>query len=863
MSSTQTDAQNASINPSGTLKTSVTIYFTLLGVGLLLFECVRRRFRRAYDSRATDGNVFWTYTQSTLANRPFSWIWTVYQVSDDEILERCGLDILSFLRFLRMGQKVALLAVGLSAVLFPLYATSTPPPTSRKEVDPLERITMSNVSKGDKRLWASMVASYVVCCYTMYLLLLEYQHYVRRRHEMLSKTEAPMYTILVNDLPLKLRTGQTLEQYMHKLFPSTVRCVYVAVECSKLEEMVAERDKVRDALEHALALNEVKGTRPRHRVDGSWWDMVRCRTGSRGLLVDSIDHYQDTLAKLNEKVAREIVSIENAQAQLAQEVAAQEHGNITAPTMTQEEDENLAEHLQSQRHLEEGRKGATEMTATNSVDRESQNDHRQSVQAIVEDDEDEEESVPSGKEEDQTTRERSRREHPIRVMRRAAFISFTSLVSAQVAQQTLQSSNPVSMAITPAPHVDDVNWENIGLQYRTRAMGQLISSLITAAIVLFWTIPTAFVASLSTVESLRRALPFLNKAFDKYPILEEVFKQIAPLALVGLSALAPIIFRFLSAREGHPSITEVRAALFTKLAYFQLIQIFFVTVVVGTVMDSLKEIIDQPKTLISMLGRSMPQQSTFFMSYVIVLTGLGLVLELLRVVPIVLSLLFSCLAPQLTRRERNAKWYGLASISNTDAFDPTSTLADCFLVMLVTLTFATIAPLVCYFTGWFFFIAEVVYRRQILFVYKSTSFAMGAYWPRLYSFLIVALVVSQLTLVGLLSLKRAVTPTVLIFVLIVIILLFHHYVSSLFPRVAKYLPLNECVRFDELRSQRDPDRTYYFLDGVYQQPAMQQMKPLRADYRMLGEEDYERGAIVSSPEMHAEDQRLFSSDGTM
>ncbi|KAG7395315.1 hypothetical protein PHYBOEH_003936 [Phytophthora boehmeriae] len=98
----------------------------------------------------------------------------------------------------------------------------------------------------------------------------------------------------------------------------------------------------------------------------------------------------------------------------------------------------------------------------------------------------------------QEEREQVRKEHPIRVMRQSAFISFTSLMSAQVAQQTLQSKDPVCMAVTPAPHASDINWDNIGLRYRTRALGALVSLLISGIIVLFWTIPTAFVASLST-----------------------------------------------------------------------------------------------------------------------------------------------------------------------------------------------------------------------------------------------------------------------------------------------------------------------------------------------------------------------------
>ncbi|KAF1313697.1 Calcium permeable stress-gated cation channel 1, partial [Globisporangium splendens] len=812
MSTTQEDAAKARIDPSGTVKTSVSIYYSLLGAGLLLFECLRHRFRHAYDSRGMEDNLFWTATVPRRSGRPFAWIYDVYKLPEEEIMERCGLDTLSFLRFLRMGQKAALLVIVLSAVLLPLYVTATPPSNTRAHTDPLESVSMSNLADRDPRLWASTGAAFIVSFFMMYLLVKEYQYYVAQRHELLGRAEAPQYSILVDELPVKLRTRATLEAYMRRIFPDTIRSVYVAVECSKLEDYVAEREEVRNALEHALAVCERSGERPEHREGRSWCGVLMCKAGSRGHVVDSIDFFQGRLAKMNEKVAREINNIKGTQAQLAKRVGEQESWEA-APYVPNHDESEVSIRIQSQRSS-----GVCKMTGSMVDDNADDNDDMH------------------GREENQLEREAARKRHPIHVMRRAAFISFTSLKSAQVAQQTLQSSDPICMSISPAPHVDDIHWKNIGLRYRTRSVWKLVSSMLTAVIVLFWTIPTAFVASLATVESLRRTWPFLNRAFDNYPILEELFKQLAPLALVAFNALAPLVFSFLSGREGHPSNTEVRASVFTKLAYFQLIQIFFVTVIVGTVLDSLEEIVDRPKVLVGMLGRSMPQQSTFFISYVIVRTGLSLVLELLRVVPLLLSVLFYLFAPKLTRREREAKWSGLRPISLTDAFDPTNAFADSFLVMLVTLTFAPIAPLVCLFTGWFFFVSEIVYRRQVLFVYKSMSFALGAYWPRLYKFLIIALVVAQLTLVGILSLKKAPIPSVCIAVLIFCILVFNYYMSRLFPRVAKHLPIVECVRLDELRSQQDPASTFHFLDNVYYQPAMKEKQPIRADYRMIGDE---------------------------
>ncbi|TYZ64178.1 hypothetical protein PybrP1_006325 [[Pythium] brassicae (nom. inval.)] len=851
MATTQEEATEANANPSATLKTSASIYFSILALGLLAFEVMRRRCRRAFDSRGVEGNTFWTTAAPAggcgRCGVPFVWMLHVRRVTDDELLERCGLDTLSFLRFLRMGQKVALLAVALSGLLLPLYATAPPPPTTRTNIDPLERINMSNLREQDHRLWAPTAAAYIICGFTMYLLLTEYEHYVWRRHELLGRAEPPQYTVLVDELPPKLRTRKTLDAYMQRIFPDAPRSVYVAVECARLEQYVSEREQARNALEHALAVRErADGERPHHREGRSWVRVVLCcRPGSRGRVVDSIDFYQEKLAKLNEKVAREINSIDSTQAQLARQVEEREAQSAT-PFVPQVPPVGAADY--SIRVASSG--SEYDAAGVRTSPGHSKNG----------DDEAEDDTEEPGTEENQLEREAARMKNPMRVMRRSAFVSFTSLKAAQTAQQTLQASHPIQMAISPAPHVDDVNWENIGLRFRTRAVWRLVSSTLTATIVLFWTIPTAFVASLATVESLRRTLPFLNKAFDKYPVLEELFKQLAPLALVILSALAPLVFNFLSEREGHPSRTEVRASVFTKLVYFQLIQIFFVTVIVGTVLDSLEEILDQPKKLIGMLGRSMPQQSTFFISYVIVRTGLSLVLELLRVVPLLLSALFQLFAPKLTKREREGTWLGLRSISSTDPFDPTAWFADGFLVMLVTLTFAPIAPLVCYFTGWFFLVAETVYRRQALFVYKPMSFGHGAYWPRLYKFLIVALVVAQLTLIGLLSLKKAPVQVAVVVVLVIIILLYNHYMVQLFPRVAKHLPVTECARLDELRSQCDRATTFAFLDNVYRQPAMSEKPPIRVDYRMFSHE-FDNEELLSPLETSTEDQRLFRPGG--
>lgn len=849
MSDTQADANTANADPSTTIITSVSIYYGILAVGLLCFEIARRYFRSTYDLRREQ----WPKTK---ANSCLGWVPMVVAIKDDQIMDRCGLDTLTFFRFLRLGQKFSLLALACAIILLPLYATENGSSAS----DPLVKITMTNLSVNNKKLWASVACTFLLCSYMMYLLWKEYKFYVDRRHETLSASMSAQYTVVMHDLPMELRTKETLREYLERIFPDQVKNIYVAVECGNLEKMVHERVIVRNRLEHALAEYDRSGQRPKVRPAGC------CGCFSSGCIntskEDAITLYQSRLNTLNNLVASEIKMIDNAQQKLARAVEDYEHGCLspafdyrTSPT------DRIEKHLRNtfKDTIDGGR-----IDGKQTQDRETEIDVSPDYVQMSE--------SPTNvskcnKEEHMRKWQFSKLAHsegvevkePVKVMRPAAFVSFNNLATAHICQQALQSRHPTRILVEPAPHVDDVNWENVGAGFKKRAMWRLISTCFTALLVLFWTIPVAFVASLTTTEALRTQLPFLNKWVDKNPILLDVFNQIGPLALAAMNALAPAIFRFLSKKEGYISETQVRASFFTKLAYFQLIQIFFVTIVVGTILDSVKELIDQPSRLVTMLGKSMPQQSTFFMSYVIILTGLNLIIELVRARPLILAGIFALCAPKLTEREREGKWLlGSQRITKAETFDPTSILADCFLVMLVSMTFATIAPLVCLFTGFFFFAADAIYRRQVLFVYEPMNFAMGAYWPYLFRFMIVALVLSQLTLLGLLSVKKAIGPPILMFILIFAILLYASYMGNLYPKVAANLSLMECIHIDDLRRKQYPDANLDFLHDVYYQPAMREGM-LSAEYEMQNSAEERIRPVVdqSSPPRVVKSQTTF------
>jgi hypothetical protein len=102
--STITAAEENQEVTSDALAITVTIYGTIMIVGWLYFELFRERHRLAYSTRDRSEE-----TRNRLCEKRYSflsWIRPVQTLSDDEIVEYCGLDILMFLRFQRVGIKV-------------------------------------------------------------------------------------------------------------------------------------------------------------------------------------------------------------------------------------------------------------------------------------------------------------------------------------------------------------------------------------------------------------------------------------------------------------------------------------------------------------------------------------------------------------------------------------------------------------------------------------------------------------------------------------------------------------------------------------------------------------------------------------
>eukprot|EP00644_Phytophthora_capsici_P004026 jgi/Phyca11/505827/fgenesh2_kg.PHYCAscaffold_15_\ len=758
-------APTEDLTPSNTIVNGMRVYFVIGAIGWLAFEAGRVKLQRAYYCR--EGKAETTNRIVTVCHdsKVFGWIKLLFFTRDDDILEQCGMDTLFFFRFLRLCEKVTAVGILCSAANFPIYYYA-----KRDSLDALYMMTLSHLDTDETwRFWFTVVTMYLVSITTCFLLWKEYEEYIRRRHEFMSRKHSQQYTVVLNGLPPNLCTQQTLRNYLEMLFPKSVLHVYVALECRDLEKLVAERVKVRNKLEHVLAQSAKTGERV----------MTKSKLLG-GEQVDAVELYQDQLKDLN-----------------------------TAVEKRMDGDAVESRYIKSLK--------------------------RQDKKAIG-------------------------------IMRPAGFVTFRSLKAAQSCTQILQSSDPTKMAVEAAAHPDDVVWENIGLSKNIKDTWFMISMALSTAIILLWTVPTGIVVSFAKVSTLEKQWSWLETVIDDYPWVKSVLEQLSPLMLSVMTALAPIIFGILSKREGHAFASQVDASLLNKLVIYQIYVTFLLPIIGGTVIDAVIGSSDTNLTdasaILTLISDSVAVQSSFFITYLLVKTGLNLTLVLLRVTPIVKAAIYKTFAPKLTPRERSSPWFGLNSLANPGDFGASDLVSEYYLVLMLVLVFCAIAPILNYFALLYLVLSDFVYRWLSLCVHDPSTQTSGTFFPSLYRFIVGALMFSQIIMASVLATKQVALPATFSIFLPFLTLGFHLFVSSRYPKIALNLPLDQAVMTDARRSRQMQDLESV-LENIYMQPAMLERGPLEPDYQGLTSDPNPENQLASPPPVEkdsfrSQDKQIFS-----
>ena len=196
------------------------------------------------------------------------WIHKIFNYTDDEIFQNCGMSAIVYLRFLRIGVKLCCVGIFNSFFLIPANLHGCTDGAGKQcelLLDHVEKIALSHVSAGEDNIWATTVAAYVIFGSATYFIFHEFKWFTEYRHKFCTQARPANYTVYVAYIPKKYRSDIRLLQYFRSIFPrDSVLEARVVMNLNNLEQKVAARKKAAEKLEHAINFRALKGYEPTH-----------------------------------------------------------------------------------------------------------------------------------------------------------------------------------------------------------------------------------------------------------------------------------------------------------------------------------------------------------------------------------------------------------------------------------------------------------------------------------------------------------------------------------------------------------------------------------------------------------------------
>lgn len=386
----------------------------------------------------------------------------------------------------------------------------------------------------------------------------------------------------------------------------------------------------------------------------------------------------------------------------------------------------------------------------------------------------------------------------------AAFVFFKTRYAAVVASRVLQSANPMSWVIELAPEPQDVYWSKLSIPYRLLWIQRIGILVATTVFMVVFVIPVALVQSLTKLELLQKTLPFLRRLLKKDYISQLVTGYLPSVVLILFLYTVPPVMMYFSAMEGSISRTRRKKSACYKILYFMIWNVFFVNIFAGSIITQLS-IFSSVKDIPTTLGRAVPAQSNFFMTYVLSSGWASLACEVMQLFPLLCNLL-----TRLILRVKNNPSEGTLS------FPYHTEIPRVLLFGLLGFTYSILAPLILPILVLYFFVAYLVYKNQILNVYVTKYETGGTYWPIAHNATIFSLVLSQVIVLGIFVLKQSPVSSGFTIPLVIGTLLFHQYCRQRFLPVFENFPAEVLIdmdRKDELLG--DQEERYQGLNSAY------------------------------------------------
>lgn len=336
----------------------------------------------------------------------------------------------------------------------------------------------------------------------------------------------------------------------------------------------------------------------------------------------------------------------------------------------------------------------------------------------------------------------------------SALVFFSSRVTAASAGQNLHSRFVDTWTVVNAPEPRQVIWSNLSKPFYQRQIRQYVVYFIVFMTIVFYMIPIGLVSAFTTLENLKKLLPFIKPVVNKAAIRTVLEAYLPQLALIIFLALLPKFLLFLSKAEGIPSESHAIRAASGKYFYFSVLNVFIGVTLGGTLFTTLKTIQKSTDTIVPLLASSLPGNATFFLTFVALKFFVGYGLELSRIVPLIIYHLkrkYVC----KTEAELKEAW------TPGDLNYGTRFPGD-MLILTIVFCYSVIAPIIIPFGVIYFGLGWLVLRNQALKVFVPSYESNGQMWPHIHTRIVAALLLFQVTMFGYFGVNKFIYAPIII-----------------------------------------------------------------------------------------------------
>ncbi|KAK5814319.1 hypothetical protein F5H01DRAFT_23086 [Linnemannia elongata] len=383
--------------------------------------------------------------------------------------------------------------------------------------------------------------------------------------------------------------------------------------------------------------------------------------------------------------------------------------------------------------------------------------------------------------------------------------------------------DPPELFLSPVPK--DIIWFNVSNPKHLRKSRRVIVNVLFFIGSLLFFIPMGLLTAFAKLERFIGLFPATKTYFDNNLFVAGLVQSLLPILVLDiLMLLVRKLIVYLAWFQGNITKSSTDRSTLAKFYLFFTLNNLIVFAFSGTILgfytqiklfletlhfnsgtwDAITAFIHKQDNVVEILSSSVVSTSLFWVNYMS-LRNFGVLLDLSQLVALAIYWLKSTVTP----RESKA-------MDKPDVFDFPLFFSVHLFALTVTLLYSVISPLILLFAAVYFSLSSLVYKYQLMYVFRTKVETGGRLFRVVYNRILAALLLFQIVMIGVLNLKTAHRQSLAIIPLPFLTILFKIFLAR------HYDPKIDFYTYGTSRTdlRRNNSRSGKTLSSTFENPAL-------------------------------------------